>query len=217
MSGPDEGAPVILLHGFPDDPRTWDGVVAPLAGAGYRTIVPYLRGYGPTRFLARRHAPLRPASRAGPGPARSDGRAQDRARGPGWIRLGRTRRLRGGGLVAGARPLPGVDRRLQCPERCQQRQAGAARPGVSFVVPVVLQHRARTRGAQGQPPRTMQTAVAALVAQLALRRRDLRAHSGLVRQSRLRRCRDPFVSASIRLGTGRSGTGSNRGATRGDA
>jgi len=51
VSGPDEGAPVILLHGFPDDPRTWDGVVAPLAGAGYRTIVPYLRGYGPTRFL----------------------------------------------------------------------------------------------------------------------------------------------------------------------
>ena len=51
LSGPDEGAPVILLHGFPDDPRTWDGVVAPLAGAGYRTIVPYLRGYGPTRFL----------------------------------------------------------------------------------------------------------------------------------------------------------------------
>ena len=51
MTGPAEGAPVILLHGFPDDPRTWDGVVAPLASAGYRIIVPYLRGYGPTRFL----------------------------------------------------------------------------------------------------------------------------------------------------------------------
>src|SRR5271166_3817983 len=51
VSGPDDGAPVILLHGFPDDPRTWDGAVAQLAGAGYRTIVPYLRGYGPTRFL----------------------------------------------------------------------------------------------------------------------------------------------------------------------
>ncbi len=51
VTGPDDGAPVILLHGFPDDPRTWDGAVAQLAGAGYRTIVPYLRGYGPTRFL----------------------------------------------------------------------------------------------------------------------------------------------------------------------
>jgi pimeloyl-ACP methyl ester carboxylesterase len=51
VTGPDDGAPVILLHGFPDDPRTWDGTVAQLAKAGYRTIVPYLRGYGPTRFL----------------------------------------------------------------------------------------------------------------------------------------------------------------------
>jgi pimeloyl-ACP methyl ester carboxylesterase len=51
LSGPDDGAPVILLHGFPDDPRTWDRAVAHLARAGYRTIAPYLRGYGPTHFL----------------------------------------------------------------------------------------------------------------------------------------------------------------------
>src|SRR2546423_13544415 len=51
VSGPERGAPVILLHGFPDDPRTWDRVAAHLSRAGYRTIAPYLRGYGPTRFL----------------------------------------------------------------------------------------------------------------------------------------------------------------------
>jgi pimeloyl-ACP methyl ester carboxylesterase len=51
-SGPADGAPVFLMHGFPDDVRTWDGVAAPLAGKGYRVIVPYLRGYGPTRFLS---------------------------------------------------------------------------------------------------------------------------------------------------------------------
>lgn len=51
VAGPDGGAPVILLHGFPDDPRTWDGAVAQLSASGYRTIAPYLRGYGPTRFL----------------------------------------------------------------------------------------------------------------------------------------------------------------------
>jgi pimeloyl-ACP methyl ester carboxylesterase len=45
------GFPVILLHGFPDDVRAWDGVVPPLIKAGYRVLVPYLRGYGPTRFL----------------------------------------------------------------------------------------------------------------------------------------------------------------------
>jgi pimeloyl-ACP methyl ester carboxylesterase len=45
------GFPLILLHGFPDDVRTWDGVAPPLVAAGYRVLVPYLRGYGPTRFL----------------------------------------------------------------------------------------------------------------------------------------------------------------------
>jgi pimeloyl-ACP methyl ester carboxylesterase len=50
--GPADGAPVVLLHGFPYDPRAYDAMVAPLAAAGHRVIVPYLRGYGPTRFLA---------------------------------------------------------------------------------------------------------------------------------------------------------------------
>jgi len=44
------GIPVILLHGFPDDVRAYDGVVPALAKAGYRALVPYLRGYGPTKF-----------------------------------------------------------------------------------------------------------------------------------------------------------------------
>ncbi|MCH2676182.1 MAG: alpha/beta hydrolase, partial [Dehalococcoidia bacterium] len=43
--------PVILLHGFPYDVRSFDEVVPPLAEAGYRVLVPYLRGYGPTSFL----------------------------------------------------------------------------------------------------------------------------------------------------------------------
>jgi pimeloyl-ACP methyl ester carboxylesterase len=45
-----EGFPVILLHGFPDDVRAFDEVGPPLVKAGYRVLVPYLRGYGPTRF-----------------------------------------------------------------------------------------------------------------------------------------------------------------------
>ncbi len=51
VRGPADGFPVVLLHGFPDDVRAWDGVVPPLVRAGYRTFVPYLRGYGPTQFL----------------------------------------------------------------------------------------------------------------------------------------------------------------------
>jgi pimeloyl-ACP methyl ester carboxylesterase len=45
------GFPIVLLHGFPDDARAWDAVAPPLAAAGYRVLVPYLRGYGPTHFL----------------------------------------------------------------------------------------------------------------------------------------------------------------------
>ena len=51
-SGPETGFPVLLMHGFPYDPRCFDEVVPPLVAAGYRAIVPYLRGYGQTRFLA---------------------------------------------------------------------------------------------------------------------------------------------------------------------
>jgi len=51
-SGKADGAPVILLHGFPYDPRGYDEVVPPLAAIGCRVIVPYLRGYGPTKFLS---------------------------------------------------------------------------------------------------------------------------------------------------------------------
>ena len=54
--GDGAGFPIVLLHGFPYDVRSWDGCVAPLAAAGYRVLVPYLRGYGPTRF----HDPAAP-------------------------------------------------------------------------------------------------------------------------------------------------------------
>jgi pimeloyl-ACP methyl ester carboxylesterase len=50
-SGDPAGFPAILLHGFPDDARAYDGVAPILAKAGYRAIAVYLRGYGPTRFL----------------------------------------------------------------------------------------------------------------------------------------------------------------------
>src|SRR5215467_8305940 len=51
-SGPAGGTPVLLMHGFPYDVRAYDEVAPRLAAAGLRAIVPYLRGYGPTRFLS---------------------------------------------------------------------------------------------------------------------------------------------------------------------
>ena len=50
-AGPPNGAPVILLHGFPYDVHAYDAVAARLVAAGRRCIIPFLRGYGATRFL----------------------------------------------------------------------------------------------------------------------------------------------------------------------
>ena len=51
-SGPKDGTPVFLMHGFPYDIHAYAEVAPLLAAAGCRVIVPYLRGFGPTRFLS---------------------------------------------------------------------------------------------------------------------------------------------------------------------
>ena len=51
-AGPDNGQPVVLLHGWPYDIYSYADVAPVLGAAGYRVIVPYLRGYGTTRFLS---------------------------------------------------------------------------------------------------------------------------------------------------------------------
>ncbi len=51
-AGPPDGPPVVLLHGFPYDIRAFDAVAPVLAQAGCRVVVPFLRGFGPTRFLS---------------------------------------------------------------------------------------------------------------------------------------------------------------------
>jgi pimeloyl-ACP methyl ester carboxylesterase len=51
-AGPAAGPPVILLHGWPYDIHAFVDVAPWLASAGYRVIVPYVRGYGTTRFLS---------------------------------------------------------------------------------------------------------------------------------------------------------------------
>ena len=51
-AGPIDGPPVVLLHGWPYDIHTYVDVAPVLASAGYRVVVPYLRGYGTTRFVS---------------------------------------------------------------------------------------------------------------------------------------------------------------------
>jgi pimeloyl-ACP methyl ester carboxylesterase len=51
-AGPEDGWPVILLHGFPYDPQAFAAVAAELTDAGARVLAPYLRGFGPTHFVS---------------------------------------------------------------------------------------------------------------------------------------------------------------------
>jgi pimeloyl-ACP methyl ester carboxylesterase len=50
ISGQPDGQPLVAVHGWPDDPHCWDGLLPKLHQAGYRVIRPYLRGFGKTRF-----------------------------------------------------------------------------------------------------------------------------------------------------------------------
>ena len=50
--GPADGQPVVLLHGWPYDIHSYADVAPTLGAAGYRVVVPFLRGYGTTRFLS---------------------------------------------------------------------------------------------------------------------------------------------------------------------
>jgi len=50
LSGPADGTPLVAVHGWPDDPHCWDGLLPDLHHAGYRVIRPWLRGFGPTLF-----------------------------------------------------------------------------------------------------------------------------------------------------------------------
>jgi pimeloyl-ACP methyl ester carboxylesterase len=54
--GPADGEPVLLLHGFPQTPACWSGVLAALGSAGYRAVAPAQRGYSPRARPAGRHA-----------------------------------------------------------------------------------------------------------------------------------------------------------------
>src|SRR4051794_36494144 len=51
-AGPRTGPAVVLLHGWPYDIHTFAAVMPQLVEAGFRVVVPYLRGYGSTRFLS---------------------------------------------------------------------------------------------------------------------------------------------------------------------
>ena len=142
-AGPPDGSPVILLHGWPYDIYSFVDVAPLLASAGYRVIVPYLRGYGATRFLSsdtvRNGQPSAIASRRGC----LHGCPQDRRRRFSPASTGGANREHR--LCALARAV----HRNRIRERLSHRQPGSgqdappSRGGIAMVVSILFCHRAR--------------------------------------------------------------------------
>ena len=111
-AGPADGPVVILLHGWPYDIHTYVDVAPLLATAGYRVIVPYLRGYGTTRFLSADTLRNGQQARARHRRHRPDGCAEDREGRGRRLRLGRAHGRHRRGALAGARQGAGLGQRL---------------------------------------------------------------------------------------------------------
>ena len=198
------GAPVVLLHGFPDDAHAWNERGASPGRPRLprpRPLPARLRAHA----LPRRGRPAHGAAgRDRPGPAGLPGRARHRAGRARRLRLGWARGLHHRHPGAGARARPPHHRRLQRPEHDRDPGARLRAAGAGQLVPVVLQHRARAPRARAEPPRDLPAALAGLVAGLALRRRDVRAGGGRLRQPRLRPGGDPLLPASAPPRAGRA-------------
>ena len=124
--------PVVLLHGWPYDIHTYVDVAPCSAAAGYRVIVPYLRGYGATRFLSS-ETPRngQQAALAVDVVALMDALKIQKAV-IGGLRLGRADGEYRRGAVAGALQGTGVGQRLPDRQpRGQQDAAAAGRPSCS--------------------------------------------------------------------------------------
>ncbi len=174
-AGPADGPVVMLMHGFPYDIHSFVDVAPQLAAQGCRIIVPYLRGYGPTRF--RDPATLRSGEQAAVGAdlmALMDALSVKRAVFAGYDWGGRA------ACVAAA----------LWPERCVglvsvnsyliqniAKGHGAGEAGIRgpALVSVLFPTGARPGRARGRPARDREDFMEAVVAELAFRRCDLRA------------------------------------------
>ena len=213
-TGDPRGFPVILLHGFPDDVRAFDEVVPPLAKAGYRALVPYLRGYGPTQF--RDSAAPRMAEQAAIGQDVID--FADALRLPRFALSGYDWGGRAAAITAALHP-DRVRATVLVGGYTVQNTVAPQPPAVPETehrlwYQVLLQHRARARRAGGQSPRNLSLSLAAVVTELAFHRRGIQPHGRRVRQSGLRGHRDSLVPPSHRKRTGRAAIQGHRGATR---
>ena len=154
-AGPTGGSPVILLHGWPYDIHTYVDVAPLLASAGYRVIVPYLRGYGTTRFLS--SDTLRngqQAALAADVVALMDALAIDKAIVAGCDWGARTANIVAA-AVAGALQGHGIRERLSDRQPRGEQDAATAGGRAPVVVPVLLRDGPRPCGIREIPRATL--------------------------------------------------------------
>ena len=199
-AGPAGGPPVILLHGWPYDIYSFVDVAPLLASAGYRVIVPYLRGYGTTRFLSSEtFRNGQPSAVAVDIVAFMDALKIQKA-----ILAGFDWGARTANIVAAL-----------WPERCKAMVSvsgyliGSQEAGKMPLPPQAefewwyQFYFATERGRAGYdkiPARLREAHLAARFAQVELRRRDVRSQRGVLRQSGSRRHRDPQLPLAARPG-----------------
>jgi pimeloyl-ACP methyl ester carboxylesterase len=210
--GPRDGAPVVLLHGFPYDVHAFGEVAPALVAAGCRVVTPYLRGYGPTRFVSP-HTPRsgEQAVLAHDALALMDALGIGRAVLAGYDWGGRAACIaaalwpqRVAGLVTcggyNVHDVPGAMTPAQ-PEDEHRLWYQYYFHGERGRAGLALHRRALAR-----------LLWQAVVAALALRRRHLRAQRRSLRQPGLRRRRHPLLPRALRPRGGRPRGGRHRAA-----
>ena len=213
--GPPGGRAVLLLHGWPYDIYSYADAAPALAAAGYRVIVPYLRGYGVTRF--RSDDAVRNGQQsvlAVDAIALLDALGVDQAIVAGFDWGARTANVMAALWPERCRAMVSVSGYL-IGSQAGRPGAVAAGSRTGVVVPVLLRHRARAGRLRGLPPRLRPAHLAVRVAGVALRRCDVRAQRGRVRQSRPRCHRHPQLPVADRARGRRTGARRARAAARG--
>ncbi len=215
VQGPDAGHPVLLLHGFPYDIHAYAEVADELAAAGCRVHVPFLRGYGATRYLsADTPRSGQQAALAHDVLALLDALGLERATLAGYDWVGRA-----AGIVAALWPERVAGLVLGDGYPIQDIARAATQPAepaaeLRYWYQYYFHGERRSRRTGETSPRILSTALVAVVTQLALQRRHLRAYRRGLRQPRFRRYRDPLLSPPLRSGPGRSGLCRDRAPAR---
>ncbi len=196
--GPASGWPCIMGHGFPYDAHAYDQAAPILAEAGARVIVPYLRGYGPTRFLKAE------TPRSGEQAALGvdlldfmDALKIERAVLGGYDWGGRA-----ACIVAALLPsrvvalVSGNSYNIQSIAHAMEPASPAEE--AAFWYQYYFHNERGPARSREEPEGDRAPLLAHVVAELGVRRCDLRSNGERLRQPRLRRRRHPFLPASLR-------------------